>query len=186
MARLLFRFLCRYQSQHYDEDCEECDVVYLQANLSSNHAYLCLIATGGYMQQQEASEFTLEIARQPLFQELPVDAVAQICAQGVVRTFHVGDVLISENETNSSLFLILQGKGKVIMNGTEVGVVEKDEIIGEISVSRLSLPLASVIAVAEMAVVIFPAIAIQDFMLKYEGFGKAIKSMALARIYNPS
>lgn len=138
------------------------------------------------MQQQEASEFTFEITKQPLFQQLPVDAVAQICAQGVVRIYKGGDVLISEDETNSSLFLILRGRARVLMNGTEVGIIEDNEIIGEISVSRLSLPLASVIAIDEMTTVIFPAIEIQDLMLKYEAFGKAMKSMALARIYNPS
>ncbi|MDX8387281.1 MAG: cyclic nucleotide-binding domain-containing protein [Ghiorsea sp.] len=138
------------------------------------------------MKQQEASDFTLEIAKQPLFQELPVDAVAQICVQGIVGNFNAGEVLIRENENNASLFLILQGQAKVLMNGTQVGLIEDGEIIGEISVSRTSLPLASVIAETEMSVLVFPAIAVQDLMVKYEAFAKTIKTMALARVYNPS
>jgi len=138
------------------------------------------------MKQQQASDFTSEIAKQPLFQGLPMDAVAQICAQGIVGSFKDGDVLIHEDEANSSLFLILQGQAKVMMNGTHVAVISDGEIIGEISVSRTSLPLASVIAQGEMSVLIFPATMIHDLMLEYEDFAKTIKKMALARVYNPS
>jgi len=138
------------------------------------------------MQQQQASDFTSEIAKQPLFQALPMDAVAQICAQGIVGNFKDGEVLIQEDEANLSLFLILQEQAKVMMNGTQVAVISDGEIIGEISVSRTSLPLASVIAQGEMSALIFPAVVIQNLMLKYEDFAKTIKKMALARVYNPS
>ncbi|MDX8381280.1 MAG: cyclic nucleotide-binding domain-containing protein [Ghiorsea sp.] len=138
------------------------------------------------MQQQLATDYTLEIAQQALFQTLPVDAVAEICAQGIVVNFKDGEVLIRENKVNFSLFLILQGQGKVMMNGTQVAMVSGGEIIGEISVSRTSMPLASVIAQGELRVLVFPAIVIQDLMVQYEAFSKMIKKMALARVYNPS
>ncbi|GEM_PF-2921207 len=144
------------------------------------------LLNGGSMQEQQASDFTFEIAKQPLFQSLPVDAVADICVQGIVGKFEDGEELIHENETNLSLFLILEGKARVVMNGTQVAVISDGEIIGEISVSRTSMPLASVTAVGELSAVIFPAIAIQDLMVKYEDFAKTIKKMALARVYNPS
>jgi len=141
---------------------------------------------GGRMKQQQAIDFTSEIAKQPLFQALPMDAVAEICAQGIVSDFKDGEVLIQEDEANASLFLILQGQAKVMMNGTHVAMMNDGEIIGEISVSRTSLPLASVIAQGEMSVLIFPATVIQGLMLAYEDFAKTIKKMALARVYNPS
>jgi len=138
------------------------------------------------MQKESAKNLTELMMVHPLFQTLPEDAVAELCLQSMPVNVLDKEVLITEDELNEALYLIVEGSAKVMMNGTHISDMESGELIGEISVAGTSPPLASVIADGDMRVIVFPREAIHQLMLAHESFAKTIKNMGMERVYNPS
>ena len=135
------------------------------------------------MDKKSAKDLIATVVLHPLFQTLPLDACAELCQQSLVVKLVDGEVLITEDELNHSLFLIVQGVARVVMNETEVPDMQSGEIIGEISVSGISPPIASVIAKGDMEVIIFPSEAIHSLMQAHKEFAKNIKALGAERVY---
>ncbi|HKI59510.1 MAG TPA: hypothetical protein VKA23_00620, partial [Mariprofundaceae bacterium] len=72
------------------------------------------------------------------------------------------------------------------MNGTEAGILEAGDIAGEISMSGISPPIASVIARSEVESVAFPSSAIAQAILEHPEFGRSLKQSAIQRIIGRS
>ncbi len=62
------------------------------------------------------------------------------------RTYKEGDVIIKENTEGDEVFTLLTGSTKVMLKGTEVGKINKDEIFGAIAALTNTKRNASVIA----------------------------------------
>lgn len=65
------------------------------------------------------------------------------------RTFKKGDVIIEENTEGDEVFTLLTGSTKVMVNNTEVGQINKDEIFGAIAALTNTKRNASVIATSD-------------------------------------
>lgn len=62
------------------------------------------------------------------------------------RTYKEGDVIIEENTEGNEVFTLLTGSTRVVVDGTEVGEINKDEIFGAIAALTNTKRNASVIA----------------------------------------
>jgi len=82
----------------------------------------------------------------PLFQRLPDDSRKNLVDHSSLVTLPPKELLIEENEFNHHLYLLIKGTVRVVMNGTEVSRLSAGDIVGEISASGLSTPIANVIA----------------------------------------
>ena len=119
---------------------------------------------------------------QPVLDSLPFKARNQLIADSSLMVFADAVAMIEEDEENAFLFILLKGEATVIMNGTQAGVLEAGDVAGEISVSGISPPIASVITRGEVEAVAFPATAISEAIREYPEFGRRLRNAALNRI----
>ena len=119
---------------------------------------------------------------QPVLKELPQSARNKLIAEASLMTFTKDVAMIEEDKKNGFLFLLLKGEAVAIMNGTEAGVLEAGDLAGEISMSGISPPIASVITRSEVESVAFPSSAIAQAILENPEFGRSLKQDAIRRI----
>lgn len=125
--------------------------------------------------------FTL-IDVQPILEGLPRSARDLLIAEASLMVFDKGETMIREDEENGFLFLLLKGEAEAVMNGTVVGRLEAGDIAGEISISGISPPIASLMAVDKVEAVAFPVFAIAAVVDFHPEFGQRLKSAAINRI----
>ncbi|GMR16670.1 MAG: cAMP-binding protein CbpA [Gammaproteobacteria bacterium] len=65
------------------------------------------------------------------------------------RIFKKGDVIIEENTEGDEVFTLLTGSSRVMVNNTEVGEINSDEIFGAIAALTNTKRIASVVATSE-------------------------------------
>lgn len=65
------------------------------------------------------------------------------------RTFKKGDVIIEEDTEGDEVFTLLTGSTRVMVNNTEVGEINKDEIFGAIAALTNTKRNASVVATSD-------------------------------------
>jgi len=122
------------------------------------------------------------IAVQPLLEVLPASACDQLISESTMISFEPGEMLIRENEENLLLYFILKGEATVEMNGTAVADLEAGDVAGEISISGISPPVATVIARTAVEVIGFPAASITRTISAHPEFGQRLKNAAFQRI----
>ena len=120
----------------------------------------------------------------PLFAPLPAKGLAQMADHSSVKTFSCGEKLIEEDGNNESLFLLISGSVKVISNGTEVDRQQAGDTAGEVSMSKISPPVADVIAVGDVQAILFPSKTIDAVCAKYPAFAKLLRETALKKVYD--
>lgn len=123
------------------------------------------------------------VMEHPLFLLLPESARADLVVNGSLQTFHDGDVIIVEDAPNPSLFLICSGQAQVLMNGTKVGEIHANDVVGEISAAGISPPTATVLAVGTVTLYAFPAGNISQLAIRYPEFAAALKESGLKKAY---
>jgi len=70
------------------------------------------------------------------------------------RHYDKGDVIIEENTDGDEVFTLMTGAAKVIINNTEVGKINKDEIFGAIAALTNTKRTASIIATTDCETII--------------------------------
>jgi len=65
------------------------------------------------------------------------------------RYYNEGDILIEENTEGNEVFTLLAGSAKVMINNTEIGEINTDEIFGAIAALTNTKRNASVIAISD-------------------------------------
>jgi len=116
-----------------------------------------------------------------LFSLLPDDVQAKLIDLGETRHYKAEEKLITEGEFNQSLFLILDGSVRISNSGETIATIEGNKIVGEISSSGMSSPVADVIADSEVKVVAFPVDAITDCSIEYPDFGEQLRHIGMDR-----
>ena len=127
-------------------------------------------------------ELNLLIAVQPLLEALSESARDRLIDSSTIMTFAPNERLIREDEENKLLYFILKGEASVLMNGTPAGFTEAGDVIGEISISGISPPIATVVADTSVEAVGFPAAAINEAIEAHPEFGRRLKEAAFRRI----
>jgi len=116
-----------------------------------------------------------------LFSKLPEQILQHLHADGYTETFVKGDALITQGEFNYSLFLILSGAVSVVTDGEKVTSLQQGDVVGEISTSGLSAPVADVIAEEDVQVLAFPIGEINEIAFEYEAFAETLRQIGMHR-----
>ena len=97
--------------------------------------------------------------------------------------YNKNDCLICEDEANDKLFILLEGTLNVECNtGELVAVLKEGSVIGEISSTGISLPIADVIAQDAVTVLAFPMNVIHEIAEAEEPFTKALYDLGMGRV----
>jgi len=118
----------------------------------------------------------------PLFQTLPDEARSTLMDNSSLVTLPPKELLIEENEFNHHLYLLLKGTARVVMNDTEVSKLSDGDIVGEISASGLSTPIANVIAETALEALAFPIEAVNDAALANPEFAENLREIGMKRV----
>jgi len=118
----------------------------------------------------------------PLFQILPDEVRSRLIASSSLVTLPPKELLIEENEFNHHLYLLLKGTARVVMNDTEVSRLSEGDIVGEISTSGLSTPIANVIAETSLEAIAFPIEAVNDAALANPAFAQKLREIGMKRV----
>lgn len=116
-----------------------------------------------------------------LFSKLPEQILQHLHTDGYTETFVKGDALITQGEFNYSLFLILSGVVFVVTDGEKVTSLQQGDVVGEISTSGLSAPVADVIAEEDVQVLAFPIGEINEIAFEHEAFAETLRQIAMHR-----
>jgi signal-transduction protein with cAMP-binding, CBS, and nucleotidyltransferase domain len=118
----------------------------------------------------------------PLFQTLSDEARSNLMANSSLVTLPPKELLIEENEFNHHLYLLIKGTARVVMNDTEVSRLSDGDIVGEISASGLSTPIANVIAETSLQAIAFPIEAVNDAALENPEFAERLREIGMKRV----
>ena len=70
------------------------------------------------------------------------------------RFYKQGDVIIQEDTESNEVFTLLSGTAKVVVNNTEVGEINKDEIFGAIGALTNTKRIATIIATSDCETIV--------------------------------
>ena len=119
-----------------------------------------------------------------LFAPLPAEGLEQLADHCRLETFNAGEKLIEENGDNKFLFLLISGRVKVISNGTEVDRQQAGDTAGEVSMSKISPPVADVIADGDVEAILFPSETVDAACSQHPAFAKQLRETAMKKVYD--
>jgi len=88
----------------------------------------------------------------PLFADLPKRALQRLAKEADELSFEPGERLVEEGLLGETLFVVIQGKGKVARRGRRVGSVVPGDFFGELSTIDGGPRTATVVAETPMRV----------------------------------
>jgi|GEM_PF-1660956 len=121
------------------------------------------------------------VARHQLFQCLPKTMSEELLDECRLCQLTAGEHMIKQGVFNSDLYLIARGYLEVVVDGHHLATVGEGDIVGEISASGLSMPVADVIAESEVLAFAFPAKAIDCMTERCPEFGEKMRAIGICR-----
>lgn len=123
-----------------------------------------------------------EMQSHVLFSKLPNQVLEHLHGHGHTESFAKGDTLITQGEFNYSLFLIVSGVVSVVTDGEKVTTLQEGDVVGEISTSGLSSPVADVIAEEGVQALVFSIEEVNEIAFEHETFADALRQIGMHRI----
>ncbi len=118
-----------------------------------------------------------------IFQLLGEAAHRRLVAAARPVHFSAGEALIREGEFNDALMLLLRGRAQVESgDGGVIARVGAGVVLGEISASGMSLPVANVVAVEEVEALAFPIETVSAIAFDEEAFLDALRELGMRRV----
>jgi CRP/FNR family transcriptional regulator, cyclic AMP receptor protein len=97
-------------------------------------------------------ETVVALAGVPLFSDLPKRALQRLAKEADELTFDPGARIVEEGMLGETLFVVMQGKAKVLRRGRRVGSVVPGDFFGELSTIDGGPRTATVVAETPMKV----------------------------------
>ncbi|MDH4113276.1 MAG: cyclic nucleotide-binding domain-containing protein [Actinomycetota bacterium] len=94
----------------------------------------------------------IALAGVPLFADFSKKHLARLARDTDELSFGPGEAVVREGELGETLFVVLEGEGKVVRRNKKVGTVVPGEFFGELSAIDAQPRSASVVAVTPMRV----------------------------------
>jgi CRP/FNR family transcriptional regulator, cyclic AMP receptor protein len=110
--------------------------------------------SGATLKPSKAAAVNVMFASLPLFASCSKRELKLVTKIAVVEHRAAGSTLMSEGQTDSYAFVILQGACRVLRSGRRVGIVEAGGVVGELSMLTRAPRNATVIAEAPLEVAI--------------------------------
>lgn len=120
----------------------------------------------------------------PLFGKLPEQLLDPLLEKAETMRINAGEKLITQDKFNPYLFLLLQGKAAVIVDGEPVSTLGPGEVAGEISTAGLSSPIADVQASEEVVAIAFPIEEINNAAFELQSFAEDIRALGMRHIHD--
>lgn len=130
--------------------------------------------------EDEPEHVSQLIAKHRLFTSIPEENRQELADACRCLKFNRGQKLISKGEMNTNLFFIAKGHVQVLDDGKVLASLKQSDVVGEVSASGLSLPIADVIAEDEVTVFALSLDQINDAVERFPEFGE--RMLRLARI----
>jgi CRP-like cAMP-binding protein len=92
------------------------------------------------------------LAGVPLFADFSKRHLERLAADTDELTFAAGQLVVKEGELGETLFVVLEGEGKVVRGSKKVGSVLPGDFFGELSAIDAEARSASVVAVTPLRV----------------------------------
>lgn len=92
------------------------------------------------------------LAGVPLFADFSKKHLQRLAADTDELTFATGEAVVREGELGETLFVVLEGEGKVVRAGRKVGTVLPGDFFGELAAIDAQPRSASVVAVTPLRV----------------------------------
>jgi len=92
------------------------------------------------------------LAGVPLFADFSKRHLQRLAGDTDELAFTPGEAVVREGEPGETLFVVLQGEGKVVRNGRKVGAVMPGDFFGELAAIDAQPRSASVVAVTPLVV----------------------------------
>lgn len=130
------------------------------------------------------------LARVPLFRGIALDGLAALRLRGAPRTCAAGEVLLQQGDTGTSMFVIEQGRVRVlrqqpgVAEPLELAVVGPGGVVGEIGMLDGLPRTATVIAATQTVVLELPAGVVAEVMLRYPSAAVALLRTVSTRLRN--
>jgi CRP/FNR family transcriptional regulator, cyclic AMP receptor protein len=97
-------------------------------------------------------ESVVALGAVPLFSDLPKRALQRLAREADELSFEPGEHLVEEGLLGETLFVVMQGKGKVTRRGRRVGSVVPGDFFGELSTIDGGPRTATIVAETPMRV----------------------------------
>jgi len=121
------------------------------------------------------------VSKHQLFKLLPEHLRRYMVDECRVYTLEKKGLLIRQGEFNSNLYLIAEGFIHVVVDGHHVASLGEGDIVGEISTSGISMPVADVVADSSVTAYAFPAEHINFVAGKSPAFKKKLREIGMLR-----
>jgi len=132
----------------------------------------------------DTAKIITDMKANPLFDSLPQTAFSELAALCDIESFESGERLIEENGENASLFLLTKGRVTITINNTEVGSQQAGETVGEISMAKISPPVADVTADGHVETISIPTRVIDTFCADYPDFAESLRATGMQKVYD--
>jgi CRP-like cAMP-binding protein len=115
----------------------------------------------------ERDPIAARLADLSLFADVPwpeLEAIAHTFEEGV---FAAGQRVLRKGLGGHALYIVLEGRGSVLLDGQELALVERGDFFGETSVLLREAPSADVQARTLLRCLVVPGPAVESFLLDH-------------------
>ncbi|MDQ7010850.1 MAG: cyclic nucleotide-binding domain-containing protein [Mariprofundaceae bacterium] len=116
-----------------------------------------------------------------LFQTLPEKERQVLSEKCTVMELEPGAALIKQGEFNYHLYLIAKGEVDVVTDGESIASLKEGDVVGEISASGMSMPVADVIAKTRLLAFAFPVDLVNALAMTYPKFAARMHEIGMRR-----
>jgi len=117
-----------------------------------------------------------------LFKSLSKKSMAALTDVAEIRHYKPEEALIEEGQFNDRLFLLVKGSVRVESEDAGlIGSLKPDSIIGEISTSGMSLPVATVTADEDVEVITLPIEVVSEIAFEEDAFANGLRALGMHR-----
>jgi len=117
-----------------------------------------------------------------LFKSLSKQSLDALSDVAELRHYKPEAVLIEEGQFNDRLFLLTKGSVRVESKGLGlIGNLKPNSIIGEISASGLSSPVATVTADEDVKAITLPIEAVSEIAFEEDAFANGLRALGMHR-----
>ncbi len=123
----------------------------------------------------------------PIFSELDSDTLEKIVKSGVTQTFKKNSIILSEEESGSALFVIVEGKVKVSRSSGDdkeviLAILNESDFFGEMSLLDGMARSATVTAIEDSKLFIIQRTEFLDLLKKYPDVSIALLTELTKRL----
>ncbi|MFQ5581157.1 MAG: cyclic nucleotide-binding domain-containing protein [Mariprofundaceae bacterium] len=131
--------------------------------------------------EESMDELNGIVAGHTLFRTLPEDERNSLHERCTVVELEPGTELIKQGEFNYHLYLLGKGSVDIVSDGKKVATLKAGDVVGEISASGMSMPVADVIAASNLLAFAFPIELVNALATTYPDFGRQMREIGMRR-----